>query len=102
MDIFKELDIKPYYQECTSKSDNYVVFSIYSEQDTEIADNVSKSTLYYVTINYWYDKSLKHLEGFKTIKETMKSHGFKYDGCTDLTSATHFGKNIDFIYKEWN
>ncbi|MDK2587475.1 hypothetical protein QOZ83_16670, partial [Romboutsia sedimentorum] len=82
------MGIKPYYQECPNKSDNYVVFSIYSEQDTEIADNISKSTLYYVTINYWYDKSLKHLDKYKDIKQTMKSNGFKYDGTTDLSGDT--------------
>ncbi len=102
MSIFKGLGINSYYQECTNKSDNYVIFSIYKEQDTEIADNISNSTLYYVTINYWYDKSCKHLDKYKIIKEAMKSNGFKFDGCTDLVGTTHFCKNIDFIYKSWD
>jgi hypothetical protein len=102
MDIFRGLGIPSFYQECTNKTDNYVIFSIYSEKDTEVLDNVSNATLHYVTINYWYDKCLKDLDKYKTIKTTMKSNGFKFYGCADLVGDTRFGKSLDFIYKEWN
>lgn len=101
--ILKSININAYYQECTNKMDEYVVYSIYQEKDTEVADNKSNAVLYYITINYWYKKDNRKLSGrYKKIKNAMKSNGFKFDGCVDLTGETHFGKNMDFKIKVWN
>lgn len=101
--ILKSIDIDAYYQECTNKTDEYVVYSIYQEKDTEVADNKSHATLYYITINYFYRKDNRLLaDRYKEIKNIMKSHGFKFDGCVDLAGETHFGKNMDFKIKIWN
>lgn len=102
MDIFKSLNIPCYYQQCTDKKDYYVIFKVYNEQDVEVIDNKSVATIYYITINYWYKKTCKDIEKYKLIKKEMKSNGFKFDGVTDLSGETHFGKNMDFTIKEWN
>lgn len=102
-DILKSIGITGYFQECTNKTDEYVVYSIYQEKDTEVADNISNATLYYITINYWYRKDNRILaDRYKEIKNIMKSNGFTFDGCVDLIGDTHFGKNMDFKIKVWN
>lgn len=102
MDIFKTIGIKAYYQQCTNKTDNYAIFSFFSEQDVEVAEDESNAIKYNVTINYWFDKTCKHLDNYKLIKQEMKKNGFVFDGSVDLTSETYFGKNMDFIIKVWN
>lgn len=97
--ILKSININAYYQECTNKTDEYVVYSIYQEKDTEVADNTSQATMYYLTINYWYkkgDRLLADKDRYKEIKKIMKSNGFGFDGCVDIVGETHFGKNMDF------
>lgn len=101
--ILKSIGINAYYQECTNPSDEYVIYSIYQEKDTEIADNISQATMYFITLNYWYSKDNKKLRNrYKEIKNVMKSNGFKVDGCVDRIGETHYGKNMNFIIKEWN
>lgn len=103
--ILKSIGIEAYYQECTNKSNEYVVYNIYQEKDAEIVDNKSNATLYYITINYWYKKDNIELiksDRYKEIKKIMKSNGFKFDGCVDLLGEMYFGKNMDFKIKEWN
>lgn len=104
MTLIKSLNIPCYYQELSNsnKPDNYVLFSIYLENDVEVADNESKATTYYITLNYWYKKDCKDLDKYKTIKNLMKSNRFKFDSVNDLKSETHFCKSIDFIKKVWN
>lgn len=97
--ILKSININAYYQECTNKTDEYVVYSIYQEKDTEVVDNKSRATLYYITINYCYKKGnieLGNKDRYKEIKKIMKSNGFGFDGCVDVVGETHFGKNMDF------
>lgn len=101
--ILQAININAYYQECTNKTDEYVIYSIYQEKDTEVADNTSQATMYYITINYWYKKDNRKLtDRYKEIKKVMKSNSFKFDGCVDLVGETHFGKNMDFKIKVWN
>lgn len=103
--ILQSINLNAYHQECTNKTNEYVVYSIYQEKDTEVADNVSRATLYYITINYCYkkgDRALANKDRYKEIKNVMKSNGFKFEGCVDLVGETHFGKNMDFKIKIWN
>ncbi|EQK42912.1 hypothetical protein C672_1856 [[Clostridium] bifermentans ATCC 638] len=96
--IMKSIGINAYYQECSEPINEYVIYSIYQEKDTEIADNVSQATVYYITMNYWYINENR----YKQIKNTMKSNGFKYDGSRDRIGENHLGKTMDFVFKEWN
>lgn len=106
MQLMKSLNILCYYQELNSttsnKPDNYILFSVYLENDIEVTDNVSLATKYYVTVNYWYNRNCKDIEKYKQIKNLLKSNGFKYDSTNDLKSDTHFCKSMDFTKKIWN
>lgn len=100
--ILQSIEIEGFYQECNTPKDNYCIFSIYNEVDTEIADNISNATIYYITINYWYSKKSKALsEKYKEIKKVMKNNGFYFENCTDIKGETHFGKSLDFKIKIW-
>lgn len=102
-EILQSIDVEGYYQECTDKAKEYAVYSIYQEKDTDVADNKSQATVYYITINYWYEKgNISLLDRYKDIKNVMKSNGFVSDGVADLVGETHFGKNMDFKIKMWN
>ena len=38
---------------------------------------------------------------YKEIKQLLKENKFKFDGSNDLKDGDYYGKNLDFIYKEF-
>ena len=85
------------WQEYSGNSDEYIVFSIYNDKESDFYDDENTTETYYIAINYWY-KSKKNIHKWKEIKELMKSYGFTYDNGMDLKENLLYGKNMDFIY----
>ena len=100
IDTLKPLEIPTYYMSTGKQLDKYITFSIYNEKDTDKFDNKNLSETYYITLNYWY-KNPSDLKLYKQIKEKLKSNGFTFDGGNDLKDGDYYGKNLDFIYKEF-
>lgn len=99
IDVIKSLGIKCYFMEAANPGDKYVLFNTFLERDTDILDNKSMSTTYYIQLNYWY-KNPVDVVLYKQIKETMKTNGFKYDSCKDSKDGDYYCKAFDFKYKE--
>ncbi len=100
IDTLKPLGIPTYYMSTGKQSDKYITFSIYNEKDTDKFDNKNLSETYYITLNYWYSNP-KDLMLYKEIKQLLKENKFKFDGSNDLKDGDYYGKNLDFIYKEF-
>ena len=81
----------------TESLDEYIVFSIYNDKDSNICDEGNLSETYYISVNYWF-KSMKNLNKHKEIKSLLKKHGFIYNDGKRLKSEGVHGKNMDFIY----
>ena len=77
--------------------DEYIVFSIYDDKDSNITTEGNLSETYFITINYWY-KNLYNIDKFRQIKSLLKENGFIYDGGNDLKGDGVRGKSMDFIY----
>ena len=77
--------------------DEYIVFSIYYDKDSNITTEGNLSETYFITINYWY-KNLYNIDKFRQIKSLLKENGFIYDGGNDLKGDGVRGKSMDFIY----
>lgn len=99
VDILETLGIDLAYGEYTGDADEYIVFSIYHDNEDDFADNTNLSEVYYITVNYYF-KSLKNIEKWKRIKDLLKENGLAYDGGQDLLGLHIHGKNMDFIYKK--
>lgn len=99
-DTLSPLNIPTFYMKCGRQSDKYILFSIYNEKDTDKYDNKNLSETYYIALNYWY-KEPNDFKLYKEIKKVLKQNGFKFDGSRDLQDGDYFGKNLDFIYKEF-
>lgn len=100
IDTLKPLGIPTYYMSTGKQSDKYITFSIYNEKDTDKFDNKNLSETYYIALNYWYSNP-KDLMLYKEIKQLLKENKFKFDGSNDLKDGDYYGKNLDFIYKEF-
>ncbi|MEG2246424.1 hypothetical protein [Clostridium sp.] len=98
-DLLKDICPDIHYQKASNKTDKYIIFSIYDEEDTMIYDDNNLSETYYITVNYWY-KNPSDIVIYKKIKEKLKSNGFTFDGAADLVDGEYYGKNMDFIYEE--
>lgn len=99
VDILETLGIDLAYGEYTGDADEYIVFSIYRDNEDDFADNKNLSEVYYITVNYYF-KSLKNIEKWKRIRDLLKENEFIYDGGQDLLGLPIHGKNMDFIYKK--
>ncbi|CEK34340.1 MAG: hypothetical protein KIB00_16315 [Paeniclostridium sordellii] len=97
--ILETLGIDIAWVEYEGNSDEYIVFSIYGDEESDFADNQNLSETYYITINYYF-KSLKNIDKWKKIRDLLKQNGFSYDGGEDLKLKNIHGKNMDFIYKK--
>lgn len=99
--IIKKLSIEPYYQVADGESNEYIIFDIFSEKDTEFAEDENMTITYYVTLNYWH-KGKQCFTKYKTIKEAFKSEGFFFDDMRTLKSSKQdvYGKNYTFKYEE--
>lgn len=100
IDILKPLNVPVYYMETGKQADKYIIFNIYNEKDTDKFDNRNLSETYYIALNYWYSNP-SDIALYKEIKRILKEHKFRFDGCKDLKDGKYYGKNLDFIYKEF-
>lgn len=81
----------------TENLKEYIVFSIYHDEDSNITTEGNLTETYYITVNYWY-KDLDNINKYRKIKSLLKSNGFIYDGGNDLKGDGVRGKSMDFIY----
>lgn len=98
------LKIPTYFLESpTSAVAPYVMFQTYNEEDSDYQDDVSTSEISYVNMSFWYKKPSDFSKA-KAIKTAMKDAGFIFDGGKDMKDSAEnlFGKELDFIYKEFN
>lgn len=99
VEILEELKIDVAFQEYTGYADEYIIFNIYKDEDSDFVDNINLSETYYISINYWF-KSKSKISKYKIIKDHLKKNGFTYDGGKDLKGKDVVGRNLDFIYME--
>ena len=95
--ILEDLGIDIGFMEYEGNSSEYIIFDIYNEVDTDFSDDISLADTYYIQVNYWF-KSLKNLNKYNEIKELLKNNGFIFDGAKDVKDSGYYGKNMDFIY----
>ena len=100
VEILESLGIDIGFMEYEGNSNEYIIFDIYNELDTDFSDDNSLSDTYYIQVNYWF-KSLKNLDKYIKIKELLKNNGFIFDGAKDVKDSGHYGKNMDFIYLDF-
>lgn len=99
VDLLEQLGIAIGWEELdnTETLDEYIVFNIYDDEDSNITTEGNLTETYYITIDYWY-KNLDNINKYKKIKKLLKENGFEYDGGADLKGDGVRGKNMDFIY----
>lgn len=85
-------------QAYSGKSDEYIIFDIYNEKDTDLCNKGNLTTTYYITLNYWHkDKSCR--KKYDIIKKLFKDNSFFFDSAKTLKSENLIGKNFTFIKK---
>ena len=97
VEILESLGIDIAFMEYEGNANEYIIFDIYNELDTDFSDDNSLSDTYYIQVNYWF-KSLKNLDRYIKIKELLKENGFIFDSAKDVKDSGYYGKNMDFIY----
>lgn len=98
--ILEKLGIDIAFMEYNDNSKEYIIFKIYNDIDSNFSDDINKSNTNYIEINYWF-KDLKNIKKYKKIKKIMKENGFIFDGGKDLKDDSYYGKNMDFIYVDY-
>ena len=99
-EVLKLLNIELAYQEYAGASEEYLIFDIYSEKDSEYIEDENLGVIYYITLNYWH-KSKSCIKKYRTIKKLLKDNGFFFDDMKTLKSEKGFlGKNFLFIKEE--
>lgn len=81
----------------TEGLDEYIVYSFYDDEDSNITTEGNLSETYFITVTYWY-KNLDNINKYRKIKSLLKEHGFIYDGGSNLKGDNVRGKSMDFIY----
>ncbi len=99
VEILEVLGIDLAWQEYSGNSNEYIIFSIYNDEDANYFDDESLTEIYYINITYWYE-SKKNINKWKEIKKLMKSKGFIYDDGKDLKDKNLYGKSMDFIIQK--
>ena len=97
VEVLETLGVDIAFMEYEGNSNEYIIFDIYNELDTDFSDDNSLSDTYYIQVNYWF-KSLKNLDRYIKIKELLKENGFIFDSAKDVKDSGYYGKNMDFIY----
>lgn len=100
IETLKPLNIPVAYMSTGIQKDKYITFTVYNEKDTDRFDNRNLSETYYIALNYWY-KNPGDIVLYKQIKQLLKDNKFRFDGGNDLKDGDYYGKNLDFIYKEF-
>ncbi|MEG0667842.1 MAG: hypothetical protein RR460_04375 [Clostridium sp.] len=101
VEILEQLKIPIAFQEFDGESDEYIVFDVYHDEDSDFYDNENLSETYYITLNYWF-KSKSNIKKYKKIKSLLKDNDFVYTGGKDLISNGYLGRNLDFKYIEYD
>lgn len=99
VDLLEQLGITLGWGELdnTESLDEYIVFNIYDDEDSNITADGNLTETYYITIDYWY-RDLNNISKYREIKKLLKENGFIYDGGKDLKEDGVHGINMDFIY----
>ena len=97
VEVLEGLSIDLGFMEYTGNAKEYIIFNIYNEEETNHCDDNNMSDTYYISLNYWFN-SLENINKYKKIKELMKSNKFIFNGSKDLKDGSYYGKNMDFIY----
>lgn len=96
--LLKKLNIEFEMQKYNGDSDEYVIFDIYNEKDTDYCNIGNLTTTYYITLNYWHKNKFCRTK-YDTIKKLFKCNGFFFYSAKTLKSDNMFGKNFIFIKK---
>ncbi len=96
-EILETLGIDIAFMEYEGKSKEYIIFSIYDDEDDDFNDDTNDSEVFYINITYWF-KSKSNINKSVRIKELMKENDFIYNGGKDLKDDGYFGKSLDFIF----
>lgn len=101
-ELLETLEIDLGYMVYNGQSNNYIIFSVFNEKDIELFDDKKNATLYYITINHWFDRNqIQLFRKYKEIKKLLKNNGFNFLNSHDLTEGEMIGKSLDFTFKEW-
>ena len=82
VDLLEQFGIDIGWEELdnTESLDEYIVFSIYDDKDSNITTEGNLTETYYITVNYWY-KNLDNINKYRKIKSLLKENGFIYGFC---------------------
>ncbi len=98
--IIKGLGIECYYSTSESSLEDYVIYKINAESDSEFFDDSNLATEYSVSIRYLY-KNPNNMMKYKDIIRTMKENGFSFVVAYDADKENpFFKKDMEFIYKD--
>lgn len=97
-ELLETLGIDVAFMEYDGNSSEYIIFSIYDDEDNDFNDDTNDSEVFYINIVYWFKSKTKNINKYKKIKEIMKNNDFIYDGGKDLKDDGYFGKSLDFIF----
>ena len=99
IETLKPLGIDIDFMTYDGNSKEYIIFSIYDDEDSDFSDDSNESETFYINLSYW-TKDKSKIKKYKGIKETMKASGFIYDDGKDLKDKDYVGRSLDFIYVE--
>jgi hypothetical protein len=78
----------------------YVMFQVYDDADSDFVDDDNDAEVSYINVNYWY-KNPADKNKAKQIKQLLKNVGFIYDGGHDVKDDGYYGREMNFILKEY-
>ncbi|MFU2418100.1 hypothetical protein [Peptacetobacter sp. AB800] len=98
--IIKGLGIECYYSTSESSLEDYVIYKVSTESDSEFADDRNLAVEYNVLVRYLYKKPNKIMR-YKDIIRAMKENGFSFAGAYDAGKENpYLIKEMEFIYKD--
>lgn len=100
--VIKGLGIECYYSTSESSLEDYVIYKINAESDSEFFDDSNLATEYNVSIRFLYKNPNKMII-YKNIIRAMKENGFSFVVSYDYEKQNpYFIKEMEFIYKDDN
>lgn len=94
----KSLDIECYYSAAESRLDNYAIYSVDTESETEHFDNKNFAIEYNVSIKYFYKKPNQMMK-YREIINAMKKNGFSFiTAYDDGKKDPYYIKEMEFVY----
>lgn len=88
------------FLEYTGSANAYIMFQVYDDADADFEDDTNASEVSYINVNYWY-KNPADKNKAKQIKQLLKNVGFIYDGGHDVKDGGYYGREMNFILKEY-